>query len=398
MLTKRFLQTKFWTEFKAAHGWKSAYFFIHDDNSVEKIPDEQSLTNERSLGKQTSDSNANERSVVENTNLRTVVSSVLVRTFSLAKLFRFSLAYIPMAPEKKDGLEGDALISDTAKNLSEIAQNLKPYLPKDTMFIRFDPPVDFYTPEERDTFAEKLNSYSKTHSLPLRRSPVCVQPPDTTILNLKKTEEDILSGMKNKWRYNIRLAAKKGVEVSRHFGNDADFEEAFNHFYTLFQQTSERDGVSFHGKDYYIDLLKRGVPSNADSSEPVITLYLAKHEEDYLAGIITLFYYGEAVYLYGASGNIKRNLMPAYLLQWTAIQDAKAYGCPCYDFYGMPPAADENHPMHGLYLFKTGFGGQNTHRPGSFDVPLKKSYSLYSAMEKLRAWWFKKAVKKFHGR
>ena len=172
--------------------------------------------------------------------------------------------------------------------------------------------------------------------------------------------------------------------------------EAFDKFYKLFQETSERDGVSFHGKDYYIDLLKRGAKS--ENENPRITLYLAKHEEDYLAGIITLFCGREAVYLYGASGNVKRNLMPAYLLQWTAIQDAKKYGSPCYDFYGMPPTGDENHPMHGLYLFKTGFGGQNTHRIGSYDFPLKKYYSLYLTAEKLRAWWFRKVVKKLHHR
>ena len=160
--------------------------------------------------------------------------------------------------------------------------------------------------------------------------------------------------------------------------------------------TSKRDGVSFHNKSYYIDLLKRGCPSS--EKRPLISLYLAKHEDDYLAGIITLFCPREAVYLYGASGNIKRNLMPAYLLQWTAIQDAKKAGCPVYDFYGMPPTADEKHPMHGLYLFKTGFGGAIVHRPGSYDVKLLSVYNLYIAAERLRAWWHKKALKKLHGR
>ena len=91
--------------------------------------------------------------------------------------------------------------------------------------------------------------------------------------------------------------------------------------------------------------------------------------------------------------------MPAYLLQWTAIQDAKEYGCLTYDFYGMPPTDDENHPMHGLYLFKTGFGGKNTHRPGSFDAILNKNdYRLYAAVENLRAFYYKVIVKKLHGR
>ena len=90
--------------------------------------------------------------------------------------------------------------------------------------------------------------------------------------------------------------------------------------------------------------------------------------------------------------------MPAYLLQWTAIKDAKAYGSQYYDMYGMPPTDDENHPMHGLYLFKTGFGGKNIHRPGSYDVPTSNFYAFYNFAEKLRAFWHKKIMKKIRGR
>ena len=91
--------------------------------------------------------------------------------------------------------------------------------------------------------------------------------------------------------------------------------------------------------------------------------------------------------------------MPAYLLQWTAIQDAKRYGCPVYDFYGMPPTDDPSHPMHGLYLFKTGFGGTIVHRPGSFDVPVRPvMYKAYIVAERMRAFIFKKLVKKLHRR
>ena len=90
--------------------------------------------------------------------------------------------------------------------------------------------------------------------------------------------------------------------------------------------------------------------------------------------------------------------MPAYAVQWTAIQDAKEYGSKIYDFYGIPPTAQEGHPMHGLYLFKTGFGGREVHRPGSFDIPLKKLYSLYTTAEKLRAFYHKTFLKKIRGR
>lgn len=365
----RFLQSDFWASFKEAHGWKALRFKMEDGEQL----------------------------------------SVLVRTFSL-KVKKASLAYIPMAPELRAGESHEAYLS----RLCRTAGAVKDLLPKDTVFVRYDCPIDFEDFDgieginARERYVGETKALARRLQLPLCVSPVAVQPPDTTILDLQRSGEDILAAMKSKWRYNIRLAARKGVEVSCWHGGEADFEEQFDAFYRLFELTSERDGVNFHAKAYYRDLIERSYRLNEGGQEPsaapagkkpVVSLYLARHEGDYLAGIITLFCPREAVYLYGASGNIKRNLMAAYLLQWTAIQDAQAYGCPCYDFYGMPPTDDETHPMHGLYLFKTGFGGRIVHRPGSFDVPLKPfSYRCYRALENARAFFFRKLVKKLKGR
>lgn len=355
----RFLQSDFWASFKEAHGWKAQRVTAEGGESL----------------------------------------SVMTRTFSL-KIKKASLAYVPMAPELREGESHEAYIT----RLCDIAQKMRPRLPADTMFVRYDCPLDFADIAGREQYVRETEKLAREKKLPLRVSPVAVQPPDTTILDLQKSEDEILAAMKSKWRYNIRLAAKKGVEVSCYHGGEADFAEKFDEFYRLFELTSERDGVSFHAKEYYQDLIERSRRLNEgeageSNKKPLISLYLAKHEGDYLAGIITLFCPREAVYLYGASGNVKRNLMAAYLLQWTAIQDAKAYGSPCYDFYGMPPTDDENHPMHGLYLFKTGFGGKITHRPGSFDVPLQPaSYRCYILAEKARAFFFRKIVKKLKGR
>lgn len=356
---QRFLQTDFWADFKTAHGWKKYSFILSPDGTV-------------------SERNSENQSAPD----RTIIS-VLVRKFSL-KLTAFYIAYVPMAPECAN-----------LEFIETVSANLKKYLPKNTVYIRFDPPVGFATATERDEAVEKLRHNRNTKARP---ASVCVQPPDTTILGLNKSCDELLAAMKSKWRYNIRLSQKKGVEVSYYTADSPEFETVFDQFYSLFEITGKRDGVNFHAKSYYKDLLERGKPSVC-ADGPQIRLYLAKHEDDYLAGIITLFCKREAVYLYGASGNLKRNLMPAYLLQWTAIQDAKKYGCPEYDFYGIPPTDAENHPMHGLYLFKTGFGGQEIHRIGSIDVPLRSvMYSLYSAAEKIRAWWHKKFLKKLIGR
>lgn len=375
----RFLQTPFWGEFKASHGWKSSLFRCEAVN-----------TNDRSLVLIPADKETNVSS-----DDRTLVLSVMTRSFSL-KFKKFSLAYIPMATEADGDFSSDEGIASYFSKNACIAEELRKHLPDNTVYIRFDFPLDFHSIDERDSFIKNAGKNCRKNKINFRHSEIAVQPPDTTILDLTKSEEELLSGMKNKWRYNVRLAAKKGVTVERYDGSSENFEKAFDTFYSLFEVTSKRDGVSFHGKEYYRDLLLKSVQ---DKDNPRISLYLARHEEDYIAGIITLFCCGEAVYLYGASGNIKRNLMAPYLLQWTAIQDAKKEGCPCYDFYGMPPDDNPDHPMHGLYLFKTGFGGAIIHRSGSWDYILKPfTYRLYTVAEKLRAWFFRVLRKKMAGR
>jgi len=122
----------------------------------------------------------------------------------------------------------------------------------------------------------------------------------------------------------------------------------------------------------------------------VLRLITATHEGDLLAGIIVAFYGGRATYLYGASSNEKRNLMPAYALQWEAIKQAKDLGCREYDFFGIPPTHDKSHPMHGLFQFKTGFGGEIHHYYGAWDFPYGKLfYGFYRLVERLRLWYYK---------
>lgn len=318
--------------------------------------------------------------------------TVLLRSFNV-KIKRITLAYVPMAPEFTFGEEGGALDAfgrDFAKRLSDISVAIAPFLPKDTMCIRFDPDCSFEDLSIRDSFVAPF----KVGHARLVKAGSDIQPPDTVLLDLERSEDEILRSMKSKWRYNIRLSQRKGVEVRSNTADDADFSEMFEAFYKLFMETSKRDRVQFHNKEYYLDLLK--APHDADT---LVRLYMAKHEGDVLAGIIVLFYKKEAVYLYGASGNTKRNLMPAYLLQWNAICDAKDFGCAVYDLYGCPPNDNEKHPMHGLFLFKTGFGGRLVHRAGSFDFILKKAdYMLYERAEKIRFWFYKVLKKGFLSR
>lgn len=350
-----FLQTPFWTGFKALHEWKALYFL-----------DE-----------------------------RGVLLSVLVRPLSRIA----SIAYIPLGPAlaTNDPAEQGRILSD-------YSAALKTYLPSNTMFVRFDPPWETRT-QNAASGSEEIEAEAAAEKFPplipkpAVRAPAAIQPPDTVMLNLTLAPETLLSQMKQKWRYNVKLGEKKGVTI-RFLEGESGATEGLDFFYELYLETAKRDGIAIHSKNYYAELIKRAASYHpCVFDKPVsVRVYIAEHEGSSLASIITLFCGEEAVYLYGASSNEKRNLMPAYSLQWRAIQDAASFGCRTYDFYGIPPTNDPGHPMHGLYRFKTGFGGEIVHRTGSWDIPLRSArYAAYRLAERLRAFWFKKAVKRLRG-
>ena len=362
----RFLQSPFWGEFKKTSGWTNLLFSVQ-------------ARREDGHGSQFE-----------------MFISVLVRSFG--KGIRFSIAYIPMAPELPVTETGSVSEDDYECLLFDFSVVLKKYLPPHTLCVRYDVPLDFFTCAERDSYNARLPAICVRRKIRLVKSKVDIQPPDTVLLDLLPSEDDILARMKPKWRYNIRLAQKKGVVIKAFHAEDPDFDTALDAFYTLFGTTAKRDGIAIHTKAYCRSLLEKSCSDRKKGEAPLVTLYLAQHEGDNLAAIITLYCRREAVYLYGASGNEKRNFMPAYLLQWTAICDAKRYGSPVYDFYGMPPEDDPHHPMYGLYRFKTGFGGKIVHRPGSLDVPLSRLYGLYTKAETLRAFYNKRIKKLLAGR
>lgn len=320
----RLLQTGFWGAMKSDFGWQ-AYPFTY------------TLANE------------------------THPLLVLVKPLGMG----YSLAYVPHGPVVYPATERE-------QYLAALSKALKKELPRKCVFIRFD--LLMGTTGE-DEFPSPLKA-------PLRKATMDIQPPDTVVLNIDGEEDAILKQMKPKWRYNIRLAAKKGVEVFEAAVEDLDS------WYDMYQVTAERDKITLHKREYYRALFD--LAAQYGKKAPKVKLLLAKHEDDILAGIIIALHGTSATYLYGASTNEKRNLMPAYALQWQAIQIAKAEGCRDYDFFGIPPENDKNHPMYGLYRFKTGFGGTIHHRLGCWDYPLKGGlYNFFRAAENLRRWYYR---------
>ena len=179
-----------------------------------------------------------------------------------------------------------------------------------------------------------------------RPNPYAVHVRQEWILDLRPDEKDILAGMKEKWRYNVRLAARKGVTVRRGEGQ-ADLDT----FYRIYETTSERDQFFIHDKHHYEDVMRLyGADDRA-------ALLLAEYENQAIAGIIVLRYGRWSWYMYGASSNQYRNLMPNHLLQWTGMQWAKSQGCWYYNFRGIPDILEEGQELWGVYVFKRGFGG-----------------------------------------
>jgi lipid II:glycine glycyltransferase (peptidoglycan interpeptide bridge formation enzyme) len=179
-----------------------------------------------------------------------------------------------------------------------------------------------------------------------------IQPPRTIIVDLRGSEEDILARMKQKCRYNIRLAEKKGVTV--HIWDDLDS------FYKMIQITGGRDGFGVHSHEYY----RRAY--ELFHSTGLCELLVAEFENKSLAALMVFARGRRAWYIYGASNDEERNRMPTYLLQWEAMRWARSKGAEEYDLWGVP---DENEStleaqfenrddgLWGVYRFKRGFGG-----------------------------------------
>jgi lipid II:glycine glycyltransferase (peptidoglycan interpeptide bridge formation enzyme) len=219
-------------------------------------------------------------------------------------------------------------------------------------------------------------------ALGFRPSPQAIQPRRTILVELD-SDDEMLKRMKSKTRYNIRLASRRGVAVRP--GQERDLPA----FYQLMALTAERDEFGIHSQRYYETVYRLFVPAEQGQ------LLLAEHEGQLLAGLVILAADDTACYMYGASSNEGRNLMPTYLLQWEAMRWARERGCRFYDLWGIPDEDEEiledqfterSDGLWGVYRFKRGFGGQMVRSAGTWDLvyaPLR--YRLYAAAAELRA-------------
>lgn len=202
------------------------------------------------------------------------------------------------------------------------------------------------------------------------------EPKETIVLDLNQGIDDLLKNTKQKTRYNIRLAQKKGVIVRRAtketLSNDLDI------FYTLSKTTANRNKIKIYEKSYYEKLLNWFWEKDNTN----IKFYVAEKDGSPLAAIIVLYFGTTATYLFGASDDEARNLMPNYLLQWTAITEAKENGMTIYDFWGI---SEDKQAWSGITKFKRGFGGREIEYLGTWDYVLdKKWYRIFTLLKKIK--------------
>jgi lipid II:glycine glycyltransferase (peptidoglycan interpeptide bridge formation enzyme) len=301
------LQSWEWGEFKAAYGWQPTRLQFYKGNEL------------------------------------AAVASVLVR-----KVGPVGMCYVPKGPIVDFN---DADIAGFVLNtIVRVARQHR------AIYVKLDP--DIRIEHEPATQALRRHGF---------RAGENIQRPNTMMLDIAGSEEDILGRMKPKWRYNIRLAEKKGVEIVQGSPND------FPAFYDVYKETGERDNFIVRPYEYcrleWQTFIDAGMAS----------FWLARFEGQTLAAIMPFAQGRRMWYFFGASSNLHRNLMPNHLLQWRAIQWGRGQGCTEYDMWGIPDVLEEDQPLWGVYLFKQGFGAEVVRWAGAHDRVLQPAlYALWT--------------------
>lgn len=201
--------------------------------------------------------------------------------------------------------------------------------------LKFDPEVVYDETLEQKYIAEGFKVVGKHAD-----KDEVIQPQYNMILDIDRvSEEELMKRFSEKTRYNIRLSKRKGVQVY-HSRKVEDLQI----FYAIYKVTTMRDKIGCRAYEYFERMLEA-------YDEKHLRIYIAEHEGDKLSAAIAINYGGKLFYIYGASSNEKRNLMPNYAMQWEMIKWGLETGCKKYDFGGVIVLDKEN----GLYKFKNGF-------------------------------------------
>jgi peptidoglycan pentaglycine glycine transferase (the first glycine) len=309
---RHILQSWEWGQFKLRWGWSPRYFVNEEGGAV----------NAAAL-------------VLRRTLVR--------RTFSPLKL---NILYVPKGPALN--YADTELVDRVLRELVDVARRDR------AIFIKIDPDLNH---PDRSRLLDRGWRYSAEQ----------IQFRNTMLLDLTRSEDDLLAAMKPKTRYNVRLAQKKGVTIRS--GDRGDLEL----LYAMYAETAQRDGFIIRPLDYYRDAWGSFIRS--DLAHPLI----AEVDQEAVAGLILFRFADRAWYMYGMSRNAHRDKMPNHLLQWEAMRWAKARGCTVYDLWGAPDELNETDSMWGVYKFKEGLGAEFAPHVGAYDFVVSPlGYWLYT--------------------
>ena len=354
-----FLQTFEWGQVKARVGWTPHYAVWLEDGSWSQPRVAGPISRFESQAQ--------------------AAALILKRSIPIRGLAaRLSVLYLPKGPNLD---WTDALLRDRVLN------DLQAFAKREgAIFLKIDPDVVLSTGvpgSETDRPASAGRAIEADLSRRgWRFSSEQVQFRNTVLIDLAPSEDEMLARMKQKTRYNIRLAVKKGVTVR--LGAPADWPL----LYRMFAETSVRDGFVIRDEQYYQtvwSLFKPDVAvpalglSKGRISQPFSEPLIAEVEGEPVAAIFVFYFAGRAYYVYGMSRETHRERMPNYLLQWEAMCRAKAAGCTLYDLWGAPEGFNESDGMWGVFRFKEGLGGEVVRTLGAWDfAPNRLTYRLYT--------------------
>lgn len=340
------LQTWEWSQFKAKYGWEPNYV----------------IWSKKSYRSYTSDL----LDELDVSDLSDVVAAAMLlkrRIPIRGMAAKLCILYIPKGP----------LMDWSDEPLRErVLDDLQVFAKRQgAIFLKIDPDVALGTGvpggegDVIDNGGQAVRSALKRRGW--RFSSDQIQFRNTVLIDLSASEDELLKRMKQKTRYNIRLAGRKGVAVRAGAMDDLSM------LYKMYAETSVRDGFVIRDESYYRTVwesfIKKGM------AEPLI----AEVDGKPVAALMLFWFAGRAYYIYGMSRGVHREKMPTYLLQWEAMRRARAAGCVAYDLWGAPDIFDESDSMWGVFRFKQGLGGQVLRTLGAWDfTPRPFMYKLYS--------------------
>jgi peptidoglycan pentaglycine glycine transferase (the first glycine) len=365
-----FLQTYEWGQVKAKYGWEPIYLVWDSEG---KMKEERDVNNLSSF-------------VFHPSAAALILKRQIIRNGFAARL---SILYSPKGPLLD--WSNEPLRKRVLNDLQSLARQ------QGAIFLKLDPDVVLGTGIPGGDGDVVDNNGQLVMSELKRRgweySSDQIQFKNTVLIDLNPTEEELFARMKQKTRYNIRLAEKKGVVLR------AGKKEDFPMLYRMYAETSVRDGFVIRDEGYYKtvwELFMRSNVSTLESSQvstfqpsnpstrlraslPTCEPLIAEVDNEPVAAIFVFYFAGRAYYVYGMSREVHREKMPTHLLQWEVVKRAKAKGCTVYDLWGAPDVFDKSDSMWGVYRFKEGLGGRVVRTLGAWDfAPSPLWYKMYS--------------------